>query len=46
MLKDVPVEKALKQLNYLSNKRYKSMLPPPQELVMPERNREFVTWFR
>lgn len=41
---DVPVEKALEAVELLEAQALQIHVNSPQELVMPEGNREFVTW--
>ncbi|MDN8932311.1 type 2 isopentenyl-diphosphate Delta-isomerase, partial [Staphylococcus aureus] len=41
---DVPVEKALEAEELLEAQALQIQVNSPQELVMPEGNREFVTW--
>lgn len=41
---DVPVEKALQSVELLEAQALQIHVNSPQELVMPEGNREFVTW--
>ncbi len=41
---DVPVEKALEAVELLEAQALHIHVNSPQELVMPEGNREFVTW--